>query len=136
MDEKSGLNFVSNFNLDKEILYNKTPDSSVFKSQVSNESVDDLEEGEMTEQSTSFEVDANLYVKFWSLQEFFKSPNICYEKSKWTRFFSSTEKVIDIFSSIKLMTADEDEIYSSLSGRKFLKYLTSEKVIYFYLIIY
>ncbi|CAH8529720.1 unnamed protein product [Schistosoma intercalatum] len=130
LDEKSGLNFMSNFNSEKDVLYNKNPDPSAFKHQVSHDHTsDDLEEGEMTDSSTPLEVDAGLYVKFWSLQEFFKSPALCYEKAKWMRFTSSTDTVLDVFSSIKLMTIEEGDICSQSSSGTFSKYLTSEKLL-------
>nr|CAH8847205.1 unnamed protein product [Trichobilharzia regenti]CAH8847208.1 unnamed protein product [Trichobilharzia regenti] len=130
LDEKSGLNFMSNFNSEKNILYNKNPDPSVFRHHLPHDhSCDDIEEGEMTDSVTPLEVDAGLYVKFWSLQEFFKSPVLCYENSKWLKFTSSTDTVLDIFSSIKLMTAEENDACSQSSSRKFSKYLTSEKLL-------
>lgn len=120
---------MSNFNSEKDVLYNKNPDPSAFKHQVSHDHTsDDLEEGEMTDSSTPLEVDAGLYVKFWSLQEFFKSPALCYEKAKWMRFTSSTDTVLDVFSSIKLMAIEEGDICSQSSSGTFSKYLTSEKV--------
>ncbi|KAH8877253.1 THO complex subunit 1 [Schistosoma japonicum] len=128
--EKSGLNFMSNFNSEKDILYNKNPDPSVFKHQISHDHTsDDLEEGEMTDSSTPLEVDAGLYVKFWSLQEFFKSPVLCYEKAKWLKFTSSTDTVLDVFSSIKLITTEEGDFRSQSSSKTFSKYLTSEKLL-------
>ncbi|KAH8877261.1 THO complex subunit 1 [Schistosoma japonicum] len=130
LDEKSGLNFMSNFNSEKDILYNKNPDPSVFKHQISHDHTsDDLEEGEMTDSSTPLEVDAGLYVKFWSLQEFFKSPVLCYEKAKWLKFTSSTDTVLDVFSSIKLITTEEGDFRSQSSSKTFSKYLTSEKLL-------
>ncbi|CAH8540403.1 unnamed protein product [Heterobilharzia americana] len=130
LDEKSGLNFMSNFNSEKDILYNKNPDPNVFKHQFSHEhTYDELEEGEMTDSAAPLEVDAGLYVKFWSLQEFFRSPVLCYEKSKWLRFTSSTDTVLDVFSSIKLMATEECDVCPHSSSRKFSKYLTSEKLL-------
>lgn len=121
---------MSNFNSEKDILYNKNPDPSVFKHQISHDHTsDDLEEGEMTDSSTPLEVDAGLYVKFWSLQEFFKSPVLCYEKAKWLKFTSSTDTVLDVFSSIKLITTEEGDFRSQSSSKTFSKYLTSEKLL-------
>ncbi|VEL24820.1 unnamed protein product [Protopolystoma xenopodis] len=48
LDEKSGLNLMSSFNTEKEVSYNRNPDSSLFSGQRSTNGVlDDLEEGEM-----------------------------------------------------------------------------------------
>lgn len=37
---------------------------------------------------SSFVVDKNLYQKFWSLQDYFRSPNTCYNKMQWRQFTS------------------------------------------------
>ncbi|KAF6779101.1 hypothetical protein AHF37_01465 [Paragonimus kellicotti] len=130
LDEKSGLNLMSNFNLEKETPYNKTPEASAFKRQTSTENhAEDLEEGETTDNPVPMEVDANLYVKFWSLQEFFKMPTICYDKTKWAVFQNSADTVLEIFSSIKLLGSDESDMYCETNGNKFSKYLTSEKLL-------
>jgi len=34
----------------------------------------------------SFKADYNLYKKFWSLQDFFRNPNQCYNKLPWKTF--------------------------------------------------
>ncbi|OON14951.1 hypothetical protein X801_09253, partial [Opisthorchis viverrini] len=128
LDEKSGLNLMSNFNLDKETPYNKTPDPSIFKHQLSmDSSTEDLDEGETAAHAKSLEVDANLYVKFWSLQDFFKVPTSCYDKSKWVTFRSNIETVLEIFSSIKLSGSNEGDASNTSGSSKFSKYLTSEK---------
>lgn len=38
------------------------------------------------EKKRKIKVDYNLYVKFWSLQEFFRSPQDCYNKISWKTF--------------------------------------------------
>lgn len=130
LDEKSGLNLMSNFNLDKETPYNKTPDPSIFKHQLSmDSSTEDLDEGETAAHAKSLEVDANLYVKFWSLQDFFKVPTSCYDKSKWVTFRSNIETVLEIFSSIKLSGSNEGDASNTSGSSKFSKYLTSEKLL-------
>ncbi|GAA49608.1 THO complex subunit 1 [Clonorchis sinensis] len=130
LDEKSGLNLMSNFNLDKETPYNKTPDPSIFKHQLSmDSSTEDPDEGETAAHPKSLEVDANLYVKFWSLQDFFKIPTSCYDKAKWVTFRSNIETVLEIFSSIKLSGSNEGDASNTSGSSKFSKYLTSEKAI-------
>ncbi|TGZ71629.1 hypothetical protein CRM22_002538 [Opisthorchis felineus] len=130
LDEKSGLNLMSNFNLDKETPYNKTPDPSVFKHQLSmDSSTEDPDEGETAAHPKSLEVDANLYVKFWSLQDFFKVPTSCYDKAKWVTFRSNIETVLEIFSSIKLSGSNEGDASNTSGSSKFSKYLTSEKLL-------
>ncbi|CAL8076734.1 unnamed protein product [Calicophoron daubneyi] len=130
LDEKSGLNLMSNFNLDKETPYNKNPDPSAFKHQTSNESAnDELEEGETTDNPRPTEVNANLYVKFWSIQEFFRTPTSCFDRKKWAHFQNSADTVLEIFSSIKLLCADDNEPQYETNGTKFSKYLTSERLL-------
>ncbi|KAG5446116.1 THO complex subunit 1 [Clonorchis sinensis] len=130
LDEKSGLNLMSNFNLDKETPYNKTPDPSIFKHQLSmDSSTEDPDEGETAAHPKSLEVDANLYVKFWSLQDFFKVPTSCYDKAKWVTFRSNIETVLEIFSSIKLSGSNEGDASNTSGSSKFSKYLTSEKLL-------
>lgn len=130
LDEKSGLNLMSNFNLEKETPYNKKPEPSVFKHHSLTDNLsEDLEEGETTESTPPLEIDCNLYVKFWSLQEFFKVPTLCFDKSRWTVFQSSSDKVLEIFSSIKLTSRNENDAHYETNSAKFSKYLTSEKLL-------
>ncbi|TPP67231.1 putative UDP-galactose-4-epimerase, partial [Fasciola gigantica] len=115
LDEKSGLNLMSNFNVEKEIVYNKAPDMSAFKHQLSMDGTsDDLEEGETTDVPAP---------------EFFKIPTLCYDKNKWTVFQHSTETVLEVFSSIKLQCAEDMDALVETSSAKFSKYLTSEKLL-------
>ena len=43
-------------------------------------------------------VDYAFYTKFWSLQEFFREPLVCYSKPQWKKF--STVSVIVILESV------------------------------------
>ncbi|CAH8479266.1 unnamed protein product [Dicrocoelium dendriticum] len=130
LDEKSGLNLMSNFNLEKETPYNKQPEPSVFKHQgLTDSHLEDLEEGETTDNTPPLEIDCTLYVKFWSLQEFFKVPTLCFDRSKWLVFQSSADKVLEIFSSIKLTCGSEGDTQCETNSAKFSKYLTSEKLL-------
>lgn len=38
------------------------------------------------EKKKKVKVDYNLYVKFWSLQDFFRNPTQCYNKVSWKSF--------------------------------------------------
>lgn len=69
--ERSGLNIVSEFNL--ENLTEFTKDNQ--------EMVEVLENTE----DSKLEIDYNLYCKFWALQDFFRNPNQCYTK-QWKIF--------------------------------------------------
>ena len=71
--ERSGLNIVSEFNLENLTEY-------------------DGDGKEMTEaivESTEelpVQIDFNLYCKFWALQDFFRNPNQCYTAAQWKTF--------------------------------------------------
>ncbi|VDN15851.1 unnamed protein product [Dibothriocephalus latus] len=126
LDEKSGLNLMSNFNTQKEISYSKEPDESLFQSLVNYKA----ESSEDTVKPLSdLKVNAQLYQKFWSLQEFLRTPNLCYTKEGWTGFTDCAQCVIDTFSSIKIMNAVDSERRWHSSGTKFTIYLTSEKLL-------
>lgn len=75
--ERSGLNIVSEFNVDNytEFGLEKTEG-------------DDLERITKDEDKseTKVPIDYNLYSKFWALQDFFRNPNQCYNKLNWKVF--------------------------------------------------
>jgi len=75
--ERSGLNIVSEFNLDNFTEYgldSKDHDES------------DNKELEDTAEDIPLKIDYDLYCKFWSLQDFFRNPNQCYNKAQWKMF--------------------------------------------------
>lgn len=72
--ERSGLNIISEFNLENLTEYEQ-------------EQSDDVVESVQTE-SNHFKVDYNLYCKFWALQNFFRNPNQCYDPNNWKKFAS------------------------------------------------
>lgn len=75
--ERSGLNIVSEFNLDNVTEFSK--DSS-------NNLKDSLENEIVAENKSKLNIDYNLYCKFWGLQDFFRNPNTCYNKLQWKTF--------------------------------------------------
>lgn len=100
--ERSGLNIMSEFNVDNLTTY-KTGDGTDDpddKMEISEDSDEKLFEGmdlaipgldkivslTQEEKKRKIKVDYNLYVKFWSLQEFFRSPQDCYNKISWKTF--------------------------------------------------
>lgn len=72
--ERSGLNIVSEFNLENITEYGAE----------GNEMGDQLAEGE--ESQKGVKIDYNLYCKFWALQDFFRNPNQCYDRVRWKTF--------------------------------------------------
>uniref|UniRef100_A0A1I8PR36 Death domain-containing protein n=1 Tax=Stomoxys calcitrans TaxID=35570 RepID=A0A1I8PR36_STOCA len=86
--ERSGLNIVSEFNLENVTDYG-----------VDGKDLDDtLEDIE----DIPIKIDYNLYCKFWSLQDFFRNPNQCYSKASWKMFQIHATTVLESFSSFKL----------------------------------
>lgn len=74
--ERSGLNIVSEFNLENVTEYGT-------------EAVEDsITEIEVDGNQKSIIIDYSLYCKFWSLQDFFRNPNQCYNKVQWKLFCS------------------------------------------------
>ncbi|XP_053570941.1 THO complex subunit 1 [Bombina bombina] len=139
LHEKSGLNLQSQFNLENVTVYNvNEQESTLGQKQV--EDRDDgmeIEEGEMgdddTPSSSTIPIDYNLYRKFWSLQDFFRNPVQCYDKSSWKTFLKYSEEVLTVFKSYKLddTQASRKKIEELKTGGEhvyFAKFLTSEKL--------
>ncbi|KAM4689599.1 THO complex subunit 1 [Discoglossus pictus] len=139
LSEKSGLNLQSQFNLENVTVYNVNElESTLGQKQV--EDRDDgmeIEEGEMGDDdaptSSSIPIDYNLYRKFWSLQDYFRNPVQCYDKSSWKVFLKYSEEVLAVFKSYKLddTQASRKKIEELKTGGEhvyFAKFLTSEKL--------
>lgn len=125
LNEKSGLNFTSNFNLEKEVAFNQDPDESLFHS-LTTETDADGDEGNDAGSGVnpSTLVNADLYRRFWRLQELFKAPVHCYTPDGWKAFVECTECVVSTFQSIRLTSGCGGEA----PWHQFTMYLTSEKV--------
>ncbi|XP_069813820.1 THO complex subunit 1 [Dendropsophus ebraccatus] len=139
LSEKSGLNLQSQFNLENVTVYNvNEQESTLGQKQVEDrEDGMEIEEGEMGDDeapnSSSIPIDYNLYRKFWSLQDFFRNPVQCYDKSSWKTFLKFSEEVLQVFKSYKLddTQASRKKIEELKSGGEhvyFAKFLTSEKL--------
>lgn len=85
--ERSGLNIVSEFNLENITEFIKSEHTSL------KESIAEMEVGQ---EEKKFNIDYNLYCKFWHLQDFFRNPNQCYNKVLWKTF-----SVVSIFLIIR-----------------------------------
>lgn len=72
--ERSGLNIVSEFNLENTTEYGTDPADEII---VEIQSVDE-----------KHVIDFTFYCKFWQLQDFFRNPNQCYNKVQWKLFSS------------------------------------------------
>lgn len=93
--ERSGLNVVSEFNLENVTEFgSEKSEEDVIQQQME---VD----GEKPE-SNKILIDYNLYSKFWALQDFFRNPNQCYNKMQWKVFSSVSLDCIILFIKIFL----------------------------------
>ncbi|XP_075225575.1 THO complex 1-like protein Hpr1 isoform X2 [Lycorma delicatula] len=129
--ERSGLNIVSEFNLE-----NVTEFSTDEPMETKDGGEDKFEEEKSTDR---IKVDYNLYTKFWALQDFFRNPNQCYNKMQWKVFSSHSACVLSAFKSFKLddecklsskkSKIDEVEDGNVLTQHYFAKYLTNQKLL-------
>lgn len=75
--ERSGLNIVSEFNLENHTEFGSEKSEGDDLEQITKD--DDKSE-------TKVPIDYNLYRKFWALQDFFRNPNQLYLKMHWKIF--------------------------------------------------
>ncbi|XP_070556038.1 THO complex subunit 1-like [Ptychodera flava] len=131
LNEKSGLNLMSQFNLENITVYNTKDVDGLLKHEEKDESME-FEEGEMGDSMSGTPIDYNLYRKFWSLQDFFRYPVQCYNKENWKKFSQNSDEVLNAFSSLKLddVSASKKKLEQIKKGEHtyFAKYLTSEKL--------
>lgn len=130
LSERSGLNIVSEFNAENITLFS----SEDYKG-LSDEPAFPEDPEEQTS-SAAVPVDYNLYRKFWSLQESFRQPVLCYNKVHWRQFTTYSADVLSVFGSFKLDDVNTakwalPESSTSQSGKPvyFAKYLTSQKLL-------
>ncbi|XP_029044861.1 THO complex subunit 1 isoform X3 [Osmia bicornis bicornis] len=128
--ERSGLNIVSEFNLENYTEFGSEKSEG-----------DDLEQVTKDEDKSESKVpiDYNLYRKFWALQDFFRNPNQCYMKMYWKVFSAHASSVLSAFSSFKLeeqrsYPATSVKLDTSMEGSHketpyFAKYLTNQKLL-------
>lgn len=129
--ERSGLNVISEFNLDNLTEYEA---DGMESDELLNDTVEDI----------PVKIDYNLYKKFWSLQDYFRFPNQCYNLEKWKVFSSHAVTLLGSFSSFKLeeqrlgvvrkVEDDEDlmDVQTNedrLSENFFAKFLTNPKLL-------
>lgn len=69
--ERSGLNIISEFNLENLTEYESD--------------ANDIGDG-LDSENVQVKIDYNLYCKFWALQDFFRNPNQCYDPKEWKTF--------------------------------------------------
>ncbi|XP_011494195.1 PREDICTED: THO complex subunit 1 [Ceratosolen solmsi marchali] len=128
--ERSGLNIVSEFNLENV---------TEFGTEKSEEEVAQQMETDEEKVDIKISIDYNLYRKFWALQDFFRNPNQCYNKMHWKIFSTHATNVLSAFASFKLedqkdCIIDHSKLELSMEGlckesHYFAKYLTNEKLL-------
>ncbi|XP_072947338.1 THO complex subunit 1 [Epargyreus clarus] len=134
--ERSGLNIVSEFNLENVTEFGGD-NSSTLKDALDEEMVIDDQKSKLT-------IDYNLYCRFWSLQDFFRNPTSCYNKIQWKTFVAHSGSVLSAFSSYKLeavelqksklnrlkpVNSDVEMQESSKEQHYFAKFLTNQKLL-------
>ncbi|XP_065343536.1 THO complex subunit 1 isoform X2 [Cloeon dipterum] len=121
--ERSGLNVISEFNMENITEYKATPEEN---GDIKTSTCDD------EAARNKMKLDYNLYCKFWALQDFFRNPNQCYLKILWRTFTSHTTAVLDAFSSYKLEeigTGEHKKGSHKSEQQYFAKYLTNQKLL-------
>ncbi|XP_044003387.1 THO complex subunit 1 isoform X2 [Aphidius gifuensis] len=130
--EKSGLNIVSEFNLD-----NCTEFGNENNDDTDNNITQKIDDNDV---NNKMQIDYNLYRKFWALQDFFRNPNQCYTKMQWKVFSMHASSVLSAFSSFKLedqrpCTTIDNKNNSVMDTSEpkeahyFAKYLTNQKLL-------
>ncbi|PNF43227.1 THO complex subunit 1 [Cryptotermes secundus] len=133
--ERSGLNIVSEFNLDNLTEFGGETSSDL--KDILAEKDEQMEED--SKPDTKIQIDYNLYCKFWALQDFFRNPNQCYSKVHWKTFSAHASNVLLAFKSFKLDdmqvkrqkldTSDEDRQQQQQQQHYFAKFLTNQKLL-------
>ncbi|XP_014681848.1 PREDICTED: THO complex subunit 1-like [Priapulus caudatus] len=131
--EKSGVNLQGQFNVENMTEYSSTMDDDLIPEVKEEKPIAvEMEEGEMSE-SSKVTIDYNLYRKFWTLQDVFRTPMQVYSRVAWKQFQHNTEEVLRCFASYKL---DDVKNSSHVSTSRpleqdvyFAKYLTNQKLL-------
>lgn len=128
--ERSGLNIISEFNVENVTEYGSI------------EGDDSM--GEQSSDDSPLKVDRHLYMKFWGLQEYFRCPNICYDATRWKKFTAHSGDLLAAFKSFKLeevngvqsstSKSEDTEMKAGNSRREetdhfFAKFLTNPKLL-------
>ncbi|CAH0729528.1 unnamed protein product, partial [Brenthis ino] len=129
------LNIVSEFNLENVTEFGGD-NTSTLKDSLDEEMVIDDDKNKLA-------IDYNLYCRFWSLQDFFRNPNTCYNKLQWKTFVAHSGSVLSAFSSYKLEAVELQksklnrlkpvnaniEMQENKEQHYFAKFLTNQKLL-------
>lgn len=134
--ERSGLNLISEFNNDEAMQVKFDVERVEFKAPAnvgngldSNRSSQIEEEEGLILTNESIVLDFDLYKKFWSLQEFFRTPTLCYKPLHWKKFTDCADETIELFTNFKADSSCNLHALDSLDRNYFPKYLTSQKLL-------
>jgi len=122
--ERSGLNVISEFNLDNTTNFNKEEDEKDEKPDTKKIQIDADEH--------NLNVDYSLYCKFWQIQDYFRNPIQCYQKVPWKTFSSYASDVLSTFQSFKLdpnSGRSSSVTPPSVTEQYFAKYLTNQNLL-------
>ena len=88
VSERSGLNVVSEFNLENTTVYSTADEVADANGDKDAPMEIDLTKDDIQVEpdQRNLSVDYALYAKFWQLQDFFRNPNQCYNNVKWKTF--------------------------------------------------
>lgn len=119
--ERSGLNVVSEFNLENTTEFNNTETNG-------DDAMGEVDQAIVDDTSTPVKIDKHLYLKFWELQEFFRCPYKCYDKEKFKIFATYSKEVLAAFKSFKLEETGAQDGRDD-SNNFFAKFLTNPKLL-------
>ncbi|XP_076038160.1 THO complex 1-like protein Hpr1 [Oratosquilla oratoria] len=142
--ERSGLNLISEFNLENITSYSNT------ESEEDTDTIQESDDSKSSVGTTKTKLDYNVYTKFWALQDFFRSPPQCFHKAPWKMFTTYANDILETFGSFKLDSVQRSSTGSSKFHRSvseisnpdametngqpqvdqyFAKYLTNKKLL-------
>lgn len=125
--ERSGLNIISEFNVENITEFGSIEGDDVM--------------GEQSSDESQLKVDRHLYMKFWSIQEYFRCPNTCYDATRWKKFTTHSGDILAAFKSFKLEEVQSSVVKSEdiemkveskcpeSSDHFFAKFLTNPKLL-------
>lgn len=124
--ERSGLNVISEFNLDNTTVFSKEEEGA----DMEGEGGEVKNKIQIDEDEHNLNVDYSLYCKFWQIQDFFRNPLQCYQKIPWKTFSNYSGDILNTFQSFKLDAASGKSVDGgNVTEQYFAKYLTNQNLL-------
>ncbi|XP_054153243.1 THO complex subunit 1-like [Oppia nitens] len=127
--ERSGLNLISEFNHENATTF--AVEDNILSESIA--SVSHSQDEHESKESEKILVDYNFYRKFWQLQDSFRNPNSCYNRTQWKQLQTYTNDILQAFSSFKLdpnSCANFQGLGDNNSDNLyFAKYLTNQRLL-------